>query len=180
MIGCIDPYNAANWLFILLDEIIALILQRDWHESRDPGIITIDKSSVRRIFADRDLPRFKLEHPMNLNLYLDNADKGVKIVLAIVAATRVPSIFVAAARELTRRYLCSRNFAANLYALHDDRRFINYNENGLKTLSAGAHENSWRSFLFGKAKQAMKIHDDLFFLEKQNQPYIKIASWRIW
>lgn len=80
----------------------------------------------------------------NLNLYLDNADKGVKIVLvaAIVPATRVPSIFVAAARELTRRYLCSRNFAANLYALHDDRRFINYSENGLKTLSAGAHENS--------------------------------------
>lgn len=64
MIGCVDPYNAANWLFILLDEIIAFILQLDWHESRDPGIITIDKSSIRRIFADRDLPRFKLEHTM--------------------------------------------------------------------------------------------------------------------
>lgn len=108
----------------------------------------------------------------NLNLYLDNADKGVKIVLfvaAIVPAIRVPSIFVAAGRELTRRYLCSRNFAANLYALHDDRRFINYSENGLKTLRAEAHENSWRSFLIRKAKQAMKIHGDPFFSGEQNQ-----------
>lgn len=88
----------------------------------------------------------------NLNLYLDNADKGVKIVL--VAATRVPSIFVAAARELTRRYLCSRNLAANLYALHDDRQFINCSENGLKTM--------W-------AQRPMKIHDDPFFSEKQNK-----------
>lgn len=107
----------------------------------------------------------------NLNLYLDNTDKGVKIVLvaAIAPATRVPSIFVAAARELRRRYLCSHNFAANLYALHDDRRFINYSENGLKTSRAEAHENSWRSFLFRKAKQAMKIHGDPFFSEEQNQ-----------
>jgi len=63
-IECVDPYNAANWLFVSLNEIIALILQLHWHESRDPGIIAIDKSSVHRTFAARDLPRLKLEHTM--------------------------------------------------------------------------------------------------------------------
>lgn len=59
-IGCVDPYNVANWLFVSLNKVIALILQLHWHESRDPGIITIDKSSVHRKFADRDLPPFEI------------------------------------------------------------------------------------------------------------------------
>jgi len=46
-------HNAANWLYVLLDELIVLILQLHWQEARNSCIIMIGKS-LDKIFTNSD------------------------------------------------------------------------------------------------------------------------------